>query len=62
MRRALPLAQNGHGATSELSPLCAPKRTPADTLNLWGHALVANPPAILLPHGPLILPDGQITL
>jgi hypothetical protein len=31
MRTLLPsLAQNGHGAMSDLSPLCAPKRTLAN--------------------------------
>src|SRR5229473_7614740 len=30
------LAQNGHGAISDLSPLCAPKRTPADHSEFMG--------------------------
>ena len=33
------LAQNGHAAISDFSPLCAPKQTPADHSNLWVHAL-----------------------
>ena len=39
------VAQNGHGAISDLSPLCAPKWAPPITLNLWGHAVVAHPPS-----------------
>jgi hypothetical protein len=31
------VAQNGHGPMSDLSPLCAPKRTSADHPNLWVH-------------------------
>src|SRR5713101_9493697 len=30
------MAQNGHGAISDLSPLCAPKRTPADHSEFMG--------------------------
>jgi hypothetical protein len=30
----------GHEAMSDLSPLCAPKRTPPTTTDLWVHALV----------------------
>ena len=32
-------ALSGHGATSDLIPLCAPKRTPPTTTDLWVHAL-----------------------
>jgi hypothetical protein len=33
------LALSGHGATSDLSPLCAPKQTPATTTGLWVHSI-----------------------
>ena len=32
-------ALSGHGATSDLSPLCAPKQTLATTTGLWVHAI-----------------------
>ena len=33
----------GHGAMSDLSPLCAPKRTLPTTAELWVHPLIRSP-------------------
>ena len=49
----------GHGAMSDLSPLCASKRTPPTTTDLWVHALENSQGQ--KPKSPVVKPTSAFT-